>query len=215
MESKKFDPKESGITDSGLLIRLLFCRKYQMRNNKPYYGLYVMPQWDGGEGSTGIKYKGNVWDKAAVLLDNNKIDPEEYIDYCLSSQSRHSPNMLLAKSSLAKFVELSKDKRPPLTWDLELRKLSQLIALRLRCHSSVDALTFVLNDNTSGVSSLARYCYAWANNCQYLCEGIADEAFKQYLCRRHFYEKHYGQWMPEKFKERAKGMLNYGVEHRL
>lgn len=204
MEKEEFVPSESGISSVGLMVRQAYCLGMR-RQGKRGYGLYKIPQFDGGTSQSGRKYKANVWDKIAMILCQNKLDAEEYVEYYFNSQrSVESPNQLLSASVLDRFKQIIMGAERPTIWEFELNKLLTEITVKsLTIEDATEAIRYVLLDDTNYVSPLVKYSFGHQRGMDFIVDELENKAFKQYIRRRFFYERYYSQYIPENLRKRA------------
>ena len=204
MEREEIVPSESGITPLGLLVRQAYCLGMR-RMGKRGYGSYKIPQFDGGTSKSGRKYKKNVWDKIAAVLCQNKLDAEEYVEYYFNSQrSVESPNQLLSASILDRFKQIIMGAEKPTIWEFELNKLLTEITVKsLTIPDPVEAVRYVLLDDTNYVSPLVKYSFGHQQGMDFIVDVLERKALKQYIRRRFFYERYYSQYIPDNLRKRV------------
>ena len=206
MEREEFVSSESGISELGLLVRQAYCTGMRRYQGKKSYGLYVIPQYDGGTSESGRKYKSNVWDKIAKELCKNEIDAEEYIEYVFNSQRDVlTPNHLLSAATLERYKQIIMGAERPTIWEFEESKLVTEITIKsVTMTNADDVMRYVLLDETTYVSPLVRYAFGHGKGMDYIVNPLEERAYKQYLHRRFFYERYYSSKIPDNLRKRVK-----------
>lgn len=209
MEREEFNPKTSGISVEGLLIRHAYCIGMQQTMGKRGYGFYRIPQFDGGTTASGKKYENNVWDRIAKVLHDNKFDPEEYVEFAFDHATDvQSPNILLSPGLIERFHRVLEGEDKPTKWEFEENKLLTEITIQsCICANPIDALKAVLTNDANYVSPLVKYSFAVKNNAGFLVDFLKPAALKQYRRRRFFYDRYYKDNIPEELR----GLLDDGT----
>lgn len=207
-------------------VRAIYCdcrtRWHRTHDNREVpFGVLPIPRYDGGENGTGTRYK-PVWPRLASTLVARGIDPRAYMEAHFRNRTGHPPEPaeLLGERALAVFRALDTRGLEQLrrVFDFQkgrfLAELDKLLICKVRHGwSDEQVLRSVLSNALTELSALFRCAVAERYGLVDLVEAYREEAFAQYLGRRHEYESVWGsEWVPEEFRTRAREMVRKAAQ---
>lgn len=180
------------------------------------------PHWDGGEvrlKSGQIKKRQPTWPKVAEFMLHKGIDPETYIRQTFRLATAGGkvpmPNHLTSDW----LFQLFKEWWPHYSQEIKTAFEHQKEYARGMLASYADATEFtptqrwgwLLLDERAPMTALFRYCLAVSENLSTIARRYHEGAVQDYLRSPKEFDKHWGNWIPERLKQEALRIRQYAL----
>lgn len=232
--TKRRRSAHSVVTEVAEIIRELFIRKYRRiaSGTKGAANPNWVPGvwWDGGETRDGRK-RSSIWVSAAKFMIKQKLPIAEFVEYVTGTwrEQTHQPvpcpNHLCSKSVAHSFRSrnmnraVSSERQIQTAMEFQQAELGRVLHWFGSFSGIVDIdenklKRMALRDESCSLSALFRYCLAVSEEYEDIAEKFFDAALTQYLMSSREYDKIWGDWIPQSFRDVANRLrhLMSGVE---
>lgn len=166
------------------------------------------PHWDGGEDARGYQHK-SVWEKIATFMLRHDLDPERCVRLRFAHRQYHQnpvlPNQIAVDKYLTLYQQGDAERVASLAYEFTTENSICRCQLVLRDEPVLATrLRAVLADETVPLSPLFRHCLAQAEGLKLVAAYYFRPALQQYLTAMDEYDRVWGVWLYQEFKETAR-----------
>lgn len=208
--------REQAIEELADQIRELWISEHQnyVRHKTHHICTYNPgPRWDGGRTADGKRHE-SIWLKIAQRVYDHGLDWKVLV---LAMFEYHKlstpppPNLVFAKQGSQRYFSYQNKNAGDMLLDLRVQVDEferAYYQARLFFDQTKDAVEYVLNNKTLGLSALFRYCVAYREGLLTIADDWKADALRMYFGRKNDYDEAWTGCIPEALLESSHGSGN-------